>query len=109
MADEVKLILTDAEVREAIYVDPDFSAARARHYAKLATSYLKQKTGYEWENDSEIEPLAKQCAMIYVRTIHFEGSTYKKEHDYTFGISSLLIDLEIIAQSKLETGEVVES
>jgi hypothetical protein len=98
---EINYVLTDDEVRDALYVDPDFSQSRARYYASLATSYLKQKTGYNWENDPEIEPLAKQCAILYVRTQYFEGSNYKKEYDYTLGISSLLVDLEIIAQAKL--------
>jgi hypothetical protein len=93
-------ILTNDQVREAIYVDPDFNPATLTRYASCATSFLLQKTGYDFTIDDPVEPLAIECAMMYVRQLHFQGEGYRKDHDYTLGIVSLLEDLKDIARGK---------
>ncbi|MCU7522507.1 MAG: hypothetical protein HF308_15355 [Ignavibacteria bacterium] len=107
-------ILTKEQVAEAIYVDADFSPVTLERYAKSASSFLKQKTGYDFTkrpdqvNDlglTDIEPLAIECAMMYVRQLHFQGQGYNKEHDYALGISSLITDLQVIACKLLATVE----
>jgi hypothetical protein len=107
-------ILTKEQVAEAIYVDADFNQATIERYAKAASSFLKQKTGYDFTkqpdqttdmNVSDIEPLAIECAMMYVRQLHFQGQGYNKEHDYALGISSLITDLQVIACKLLATVE----
>lgn len=93
-------ILTNDQVAEAIYVDPDFSPGTLTSYASSATSFLLHKTGYDFTKDAVIEPLAIECAMMYVRQLHFQGQGYNKDHDYTLGIVSLLEDLKDIARGK---------
>jgi hypothetical protein len=93
-------ILTIEQVREAIYVDPDYNPSTLNRYASSATSFLKQKTGYDFTQDEPIEPLAIECAMMYVRQLHFQGQGYNKDHDYTLGIVSLLEDLKDLTRGK---------
>lgn len=97
----MKTILTTQEVAEAIYVDLDFEPRQLISYAESATSFIFNKTGYHFENEEKIEPMAKTCAILYIRNLHFNSDgIYNKEHDYTLGISQLLIDLQNIARSK---------
>lgn len=93
-------ILTNEEVGKAINVDPDFDEEVLSSYANTATSFIKEKTGYDFSNDENIEPLAKQCARMYVRQLHYGSNGYNKEHDYTLGITSLIVDLQVIANRK---------
>lgn len=95
-------ILTSTQVAKAIFVDPDFDEEILEKYAKQASSYIFNKVGYDFTKDTEIEPLAVLCAELYVRMIHFGAEGYDKDHDYSLGISSLLVDLEVIANGKTE-------
>lgn len=96
----MRTILTNEEVGKAINVDPDFDEEVLSSYANTATSFIKEKTGYDFSNDEIIEPLAKQCARMYVRQLHYGSNGYNKEHDYTLGITSLIVDLQVIANRK---------
>ena len=74
-----------------------------KEYAEIASSFLLTKTGYDWGCDTSIEPLAKQCAKMYIRDMFFNrsGGNYNTNHDYSLGITSLLIDLQMIAAEKV--------
>lgn len=97
----MKTILTVKEVAESINVDDDFNPSLLEEYAKTATSFIKEKTDYDFAQDEEIEPLAKQCARLYVRQLHYGLSGgYKKESDYSYGINSFIIDLQNIAMCR---------
>ena len=93
-------ILTNEEVARAINVDPDFDDETLTGYAEAATSFIYEKTGYDFSKDSKIEPLAKQCARLYVRQLHYGSNGYNKDHDYTLGITGLIVDLQNIAIRK---------
>ena len=98
----MRLILEIKDVAKAIYVDEDYDKERLQQYAETATSFIKTKTGYDFAQEEEIEPLAKQCAILYVRQMHFGAEGYNKDHDYSFGITSLLIDLQSIAKERMK-------
>lgn len=93
-------ILTTAEVASAINVDSDYPVADLEALAVLATSFILQKTGYDFSQDNPIHPLAVSCAKAYVRQVHYGASEFSKEHDYSFGITSLLEDLKDIVRQK---------
>lgn len=93
-------ILTLTEVRKAIYVDYDYDQEELQRYAASASSYIKNKTGFDFASEDVIEPLAKQCAILYIRQLHFGGDGYNKEHDYSLGITSMIVDLQVIASEK---------
>ena len=95
----MRLILENKEVARAIY---DYDSEKLQQYAEIATSFIKTKTGYDFAKEDEIEPLAKQCAILYVRQLHFGAEGYNKDHDYSFGITSLLIDLQSIAKERMK-------
>jgi hypothetical protein len=98
-------ILTTDEVRKALYLDDDYDAAELDRLSKTASSFLYEKTGYDFSKVSdgeEREPLAIQCAVLYVRDLFFQGNGYNKEHDYNLGINSLIVDLQTIASRKKE-------
>lgn len=90
-------ILSNDEVRKAIFVDFDFDEEELKRYADLATSFLKEKTGRDFSKDATIEPLAKQCAVLYIRQQYFGSTDYNKDHDYSIGITGILVDLQNIA------------
>jgi len=94
-------ILSISEMRTALYVDFDYDEVELERLSNLASSYLYQKTGYDWSSDDEIEPLAKQAAILYVRMQFFDNTQYKKEYDYSMGLGSLILDLQIIAEEKV--------
>jgi hypothetical protein len=100
-----RTILTNAEVAKAIYVDSDYDPDELSRLAELATSYIFHKTGYNFAQDEQIEPLAKECAILYVRQSHLGEGGYNKDYDYSHGITSLIFDLQIIAQQKLAGGD----
>ena len=95
-----KVLLTYEEVAKAIRVDPDYPKDELKAYAEAATSFVHQKTGYKFADDTPIEPLAKEWAKLYVRQLHYGADGYNKEHDYTLGIGSLIEDLKDIARKK---------
>lgn len=94
-------ILTNEQVAAAIYVDDDFPKEELERYARSASSFIKRKTGYNFADDPEIEPLAIECAIQYVRQLHFGAKGYNERYDYTLGINSLIVDLQVIANDKL--------
>jgi len=95
-----RLLLSNEEVAKAIRVDPDYPKDELRALAESATSFVHQKTGYEFANESPIEPLAKECARLYVRQLHYGMEGYNKEHDYALGIGCMIEDLKDIARKK---------
>lgn len=98
-------ILTTDEVRKAIYQDQDFDVAELERLSVVASSFLKRKTGYDFAEvpaGEEIESLAIEAGKMYVKQLYFSGQDYNQKFDYSFGLTSLLIDLEIIGKEKLE-------
>lgn len=95
-------ILTTAEVAKAIYVDPDFDATELSRLSSLATAFIKQKTGRDFGGDTPKHPLAVECAIQYVRQTYFGAKGYNRDHDYSLGIASLIVDLQVIADELSE-------
>lgn len=100
-------ILTNEQVRKALYLDDDADTEELEEYNMTASSYIYQKTGYDFGSESPKEPLAVLCAKLYIKQIYFGNSGYNKEHDYSLGIASLLVDLQVIASSR-QAGVVSE-
>lgn len=96
----MKTILTDTEVRQALDQDEDFKSEDCKYYSELASSFIKQKTGHDFAEDSEIHPLAKECARLYIRQAYYGADGFKREHDYSLGINSLLVDLQDVASNR---------
>ena len=94
-------ILTDEQVKKALYLDDDADTEELEEYNMTASSFILQKTGYDFGAEAAKEPLAVLCAKLYIKQIYFGNSGYNKEHDYTLGIASLLVDLQIIANARL--------
>lgn len=94
-------ILTIEQVRKALYLDDDAEVEELEEYSRIASSFIKQKTGYDFAQDEEIEPLAIQCAKLYVRQMYFGNGGSNRDHDYSLGIEGLIVDLQIIAKRKL--------
>lgn len=98
------MLLTNEEAKKAIYVDPDFDDTIIRDYIKTASSFLKEKTGFDFSN--VCEPLAKQFAKMFIRDLHFNSNgTYNREHDYSLGINAILIQLQFKANEYLAKQE----
>lgn len=95
-----KTIITKDEVATAIRVDPDYPDSELIQLAQAATSFINQKSGRDWTKDSPIDAQAKQCALLYVRQLHYGVEGYNREHDYMLGINSLLEDLKDKARGK---------
>jgi hypothetical protein len=94
-------ILTNTQVAQALYLDEDYDQEELQRYAKSASAFIYRKTGYDFASQYPIEPLAIECAMQYVRQLHFGSTGYNKEHDYSLGIQSLIVDLQVIANDKI--------
>lgn len=95
-------ILTTQEVREALNLDFDFDNLELDRLSKTASSFIKRKTGYDFSSDGvNIEPLAIQLARMYVKSLFYNGEGYNKDYDYTLGLNSLIVDLQIIADEKM--------
>lgn len=93
-------ILTESEVREAMQVDFDYNPDEVTRYQKLASSYIKIKTGFDFANvaeGEEVHPIAKQCAMIYIKSQFFDHK-YDEKYNYSIGLESLIFDLQIIGK-----------
>lgn len=99
------MLLTNSEAKKAIYVDDDFDDEIIRMYISSASSFLLQKTGFDFS--TVCEPMAKQFAIMYIRNLHFNSNgTYNKEYDYNLGINCLLIELQNKARKLIvEQGE----
>ena len=100
-------ILTIQEVRDALNLDFDYETTELDRLSKTASSFIKRKTGFDFGSDTEIEPLATQAAMMYVKTLFYNGEGYNKDHDYSLGLNSLIVDLQLIADEKIAAAEVV--
>ena len=94
-------ILTVEQMRTALYLDYDYDEEELIRLSILASSYLKTKTGYDWTLDTELEPLAIQAAILYVRMMFFDNTNYKKENDFTIGLGALIVDLQGILEDRV--------
>lgn len=99
----MKNILTIEEVAKALYLDEDYDSEVLERYAISASSFIKQKTGYDFASEIKKESLAKECAIQYIRQLHFGSTGYNKEHDYSLGIQGLIVDLQVIADAKKQS------
>lgn len=99
-------ILSETEVKQALYLDYDFDSAEAERLGAVASSYIFQKTGFDFSAEASIHPLAKQAAILYIRELYFGADGYNKEHDYGIGLTSLIADLINIANSKIDAKAV---
>jgi len=86
-------LLTAEQVKDAIYADDDFPREELERYARSASSYIKHKSGYDFAKDTEIEPLAIECAILFVKQLHFG-------YDFEKAINSFIVDLQVIADAK---------
>jgi len=102
----MKQILTNDEVRDALYLDADAETSVLTRYARSASSYLLQTTGYDFASDQNIEPLAKDAASMYARQQYFGADGYNREHDYALGLIGLISQLQDIARGKKEAAGV---
>lgn len=93
-------ILTNDQVKKALFLDDDVDTQELEEYNMTASSFIFQKTGYDFGADETKEPLAVLCAKLYIKQIYFGNSGYNKEHDYTLGIASLIVDLQLLAKEK---------
>ena len=97
------MLLTLDEARKAIYVDPDFDDTIIRGYIESASSFLKEKTGFDFSKVND--PMAKDFARMFVKDRHFNSNgSYNREHDYSLGISALLMQLQLRAKKYIEEG-----
>ena len=94
-------ILSINEVRKALYLDYDYDEEELLRLNQAASSFIKQKCKYDFAAEEPKEPLAVQCAVLYVRSQFYQGASYNPEYDYTLGLNSLVIDLQNIARVKI--------
>lgn len=94
-------LLTNDEVREALSLDFDYSDAEITDLAKAASSYIELKTGYDFRpaEGATVNPLAKRAAKMFVQMTFFGGQNYKKEYDFSFGLSAAISELQIVARN----------
>lgn len=97
-------ILSAAEIQVALFLDPDFDSDELERLSAVATSFIKTKTGFDFASEATVEPLAKQAAIMYVRTLMYsnEQKNYNKEFDYSVGLVGIIQDLQTIAETKGE-------
>lgn len=94
------MILTVDEVREALYLDFDYDTIELNRLSVMASSFIFRKTGFDFGSEINIEPLAKQCAILYIRMQFFGAKGYNEKYDYSLGVNGLLQDLQNIAIEK---------
>ena len=63
------LILTIDEVKKALYLDFDYDTTELDRLSKTASSFILRKTGYDFGSDAEIEPLAKEAAIMAIERL----------------------------------------
>ena len=42
------------------------------------------------------------AAKMYAKNVYFSGGDYKQDYDYSFGLTAIILDLQVIANRKLE-------
>lgn len=72
----VKNLLTEDEVREALYLDYDYTSPRLKQLSKQATQFLFQKTGHDWSSDIPVNETAKGAACDYIYLIWNGGDNH---------------------------------
>jgi|SRR5690554_2498509 len=97
----MNLILTIEEVRKALFLDYDYDSEELERLSQTASAYLLELTRYDFSQDNPIDPLAKQFAIMYVRSLFFGAEGYNRTHDYAVGMTSLGVHLQNIAKRKL--------
>lgn len=96
----MKLLLTVSEVRSALNQDDDYPVEDCQTYAELASSYIKQKTGYDFAEDEVIDPEAKEAAKQFIKQSYYGADGYNREQDYSIGIACMIEDLQDKAHDK---------
>jgi hypothetical protein len=66
----------------------------------VATSYIFNKTGYDFTQDTELESLAVEWAILYIRQEHLGEGCYNKNDDYTFKAQQDDSSIEIVINSR---------
>lgn len=93
-------ILTVDEVRSALNLDFNYPDIELQELATSASSFIYQKTKYDFGADVDIHPLAKKCARALVKDEFFGSNDFNREHDYSLGINGMIVDLQNIARVK---------
>ena len=96
-------ILTAEQVRKALYLESDADTEELEELSLIASSFIEEKTGYDFGADNPIEPLATQLAKMYIRQIYFGATAYNRDYEYSLGIEGLIVDLQNIAKEKSDT------
>ena len=71
-----KPLLTEDEVREALYLDHDYTSKRLKELSEEATQFLFQKTGHDWSKDIPINDVAKGAARDYIHQLWYGGDSH---------------------------------
>lgn len=96
----MKNILTNEQVKKAIYLDDDFDDDEMLgEYASWATSFISQKIGMDPTTLPEgAKPIAVDCAKMLIRNRHFEQTDLRDKYEYTMGINNAITDLQDIVR-----------
>lgn len=104
----MKNILTIEEIRNALSLDYDYDPEELETLSQTASVFLFETVGYDFSQDNPIHPLAKQAAKMYAATTYYSGINYKKEYDYSYGLTSTIKRLELIAKKRLAIESGIE-
>lgn len=96
-----KAIFTASEMKSILNLDYDYDETdRLNRLSLSASQYLLEHTGYDWTKDDPIDPMAYDCAEMFVKQRWYEGSQYAKEYDFTMGIQDDLFQLGLKAKAE---------
>lgn len=97
-------ILTNEQVRKALYLDKDFEDVELlAEYSAWATSFIYEKIGAEINSlPTSGQLIARDLAKMLIKNRHFANSSkdYSEKFDYTLGINNAIVDLQNIVRSK---------
>ena len=100
------LILSTEEMISALDLDIDYTDVNGlMRLSKSASQFLLDRTGYDWSADTDKDPVAIDCAILWCRMRFYSNTEYAKDYDYSIGINADLVDLIIKAQEEKNNNE----
>lgn len=90
-----KSMFTIEQLKAMLDLDEDYSETqRLSDLSVRASSFIEVSTGKDFSSAKRIQPIAKDCAELWIRMRWYEGTEYKKDYDFTLGIENDLMLLK---------------
>jgi|GEM_PF-6091243 len=100
MSEGSQYIINVDEAKKILRLDEDYPSDELEAIVSEATSFVDNKTQYQWERDEVVHPLAKAAARYQIQQLFYHDD----EHDFSATVISYCEDLRDVLRIRRDGG-----